>query len=472
MNVLNEKTANLTNRPTTERILQFGEGVFLRGFIDTFIDQANTQGHMDAGVLVVQPKGYFKEMLDRINDQNGLYTMVLRGLEKGQEVNQKTIIKSLTRCINPEADYAGYIRNVENPDLQVIISNTTEAGIAYAPSTLEEMPATSFPAKVCQFLFRRYQFFDGAQDKGFVFVPCELIDDNGLKLKELVLRYASEWNLPAEFAAWVESANTFCSTLVDRIVAGYPADEAEKIWAELGYQDNLLNTAEVFHFFAIEAPADRLAHVQAVFPIHKISDNIIWTDDISPYKARKVRLLNGGHTMSVLAAHLAGHEIVGDMMADADFAKLLNTAMYDEIIPTLDLPTQELTDFADSVVDRFKNPFIKHQLLSIAMNSVSKWKVRVLPSVLEYKARKGELPKALTFSLAALIAFCNTDKINDDQDIMDFFAGKPTAKDTLANAHFWGQDLTQVEGLLSAVETHLAVIATDGVKAAMKSVIA
>lgn len=467
MPILSNNTSGINKRPSKETILQFGEGVFLRGFIDTFIDQANEEGHMDAGVLVVQPKGFHKVIFEHMNNQDCLYTMILRGVEKGEAVNRSRVITSLTRCLNPEHDFGAYIKNIENPDLQVIISNTTEAGIAYAPSKLEDMPPASFPAKVTQFLFRRYQFFDGAANKGFVFIPCELIDDNGKKLKELVLRYASEWNLPAEFATWVEAHNTFCSTLVDRIVAGYPGEEAPALWDKLGYEDNLLDTAEVFHFFSIEAPADRIGKVQAIFPIHKISNNIIWTDDIGPYKARKVRLLNGGHTMSVLAAYLAGHEIVGEMMADTAFLNLLKTGMYDEIIPTLDLPKQDLLDFADSVVDRFKNPFIKHQLLSIAMNSISKWRVRVMPSLLAYVERQGELPKMLTFSLAALIAFCGTDNINDDQDIMDYFATKPSAADVLANTKLWEQDLTQVAGLLTAVETHLAAIDAKGMKAVM-----
>ena len=472
--------------PTTEKVLQFGEGNFLRGFIDFFIDELNEKENWNGSIVAAQPIA--QGMAGMINDQDGLYTMILRGLENNKETTVKRVVTSINRCLNPYDEFDAYIKNVENPDLRVIISNTTEAGITYgAGNSITDMPPATFPAKVTQFLHKRYTHFNGNVDKGFIFIPCELIDNSGDKLKEVVLQYAEEWNLGADFITWITESNYFCNTLVDRIVTGYPRDEVNDLWQNLGYQDNILNTAEIFHFFVIEAPAAAMPVVQRDFPLHKVSDSIIWTTDATPYKQRKVRILNGAHTMSVLAAYLYGHDTVGQMMDDEIFVKYLKKGIFEEIIPTLDLDKSDLESFANAVFDRFANPFIKHYLLSISLNSVSKYRARVLPSLLEYNKRKGELPTTVTFSLAALIAFYKNDKrgsdtyeLSDDAPILDFFkdawakdAGNlgTLVQNTLARDDFWGQDLNKVAGLTDAVTKHLTSIMTDGIQSAVKALV-
>ena len=464
-------------RPTTEKILQFGEGNFLRAFIDYFIDEANEKGIMDSGIVAVQPIP--QGLGNMINEQDGIYTVILRGLENKKEVTLKRTVTALMRCINPYEHYDSYIENVKNPDLRIIISNTTEAGITYLESdTLEAKPPICFPAKITQFLYKRYLHFNGDSAKGFIFVPCELIDNSGTKLKEIVLKYASDWKLGDDFINWINSSNYFTNTLVDRIVTGYPKDEAEKIWQEIGQRDNLITTAEIFHFFVLEGEEGALDLLKEEFPLQKVSPNIIWTTDATPYKQRKVRLLNGGHTMSVLAAFLYGKETVGEMMEDPILVEYLRKGMYEEVIPTLSLSKENLVSFADSVLDRFSNPFIKHYLLSIALNSVSKYKARVLPSLLEYQKQKNELPKIITFSLAALIAFYKGSEAKDDADILEFFKEvwqendpKTIAEKVLEKEEFWGQDLNKVSGLTEAITENLEDIINNGMNNAVKNIV-
>ncbi|MCL1996796.1 MAG: tagaturonate reductase [Defluviitaleaceae bacterium] len=475
MELLTKKDIN--KRPPTEKIMQYGEGNFLRAFIDFFVDQANEKGLINGSIVAVQPIA--QGMGKMINDQNGLYTVVLRGLENKKEVTEKRLVTALNRCINPYEEYDLYMENVKNPQLRIIISNTTEAGITYIEGdTLEDKPPASFPAKVTQFLYRRFTHFNGDATKGFIFVACELIDNSGSKLKEIVLQYAKTWGLEADFIDWINNANYFVNTLVDRIVTGYPKDEAEQLWEELGYKDNLLATAEIFHFFVLEGEEKNLELLKEEFPLQKISKSIIWTSDATPYKQRKVRLLNGGHTMSVLAAHLCGKETVGEMMQDPVLSEYLRQGMYNEVIPTLDLSKEDLVSFADSVFDRFSNPFIKHYLLSIALNSVSKYKARVLPTLLEYQKRKGELPKNITFSLAALIVFYKGDKANDDTDIIDFFKNvwqetniETVTQKVLANESFWGLDLNNVPHLTKTTTENITNIINNGMVATIKSIV-
>jgi len=467
-----------------EKVLQFGEGNFLRAFVNYMIDRLNCEGKFGGSVVLVQPIA--QGMADMINEQHGLYTTILRGLENGQPVNDKHVVTSVSRCLNPFANYDDYITCAKNPDLRFIVSNTTEAGITHNPTDkLEDKPQQSFPGKVTAFLYERFKAFNGDKAKGFVFIPCELIDDNGTELRRIVLQYAGEWNLGADFINWVETANYFTNTLVDRIVTGYPRDEADELCKELGYTDNLIVAAEVFHFWVIEYPnmpgADKLSEE---LPFNKIGLNVIWTNDVKPYKARKVRILNGAHTASVLAAYLAGHRTVGEMMDDPTFNTYLQEVLFDEVIPTIlkYLPYDNLKAFADSVFDRFKNPYIKHYLTSIALNSVSKFKARVLPSILEYVNIKNELPKNLTFSMAALIAFYKGGddyQPQDDDHVVEFFsktwaacdgsevAVKTLVANTLANEQLWGQNLNAVPNFANKVSEHLYNILTKGAKVAM-----
>ena len=478
-----------------EKVMQFGEGNFLRAFVDSMFDELNAAGLFGGSITVVQPIA--QGLADVLKAQDGLYTLFLRGLENGREVCKKRVVTSVQDAVNPYADYTGYIARAKNPDLRFVVSNTTEAGIAYtAGESLLDAPQKSFPGKVTAFLFTRFTHFKGDPAKGLVFIPCELIDYNGTTLKNIVLRVAAEWNLGDDFIAWVNEANVFTNTLVDRIVTGYPRDEAAELETALGYEDKLLDTGEIFHFWVIEGPAS----LREELPFDKIGLNVVFTDDATPYKLRKVRILNGAHTCSVLAAHLCGHNTVGDMMNDAMFRRFLEKALFEEVIPTLDLEYDNLKAFADAVFDRFANPFIKHALLAISLNSVSKWKVRVLPSILEYVKRKAALPPMLTFSFAALLAF---DKGGDIADgaligsrageaykIMDDMANlemmqvlwakcdgsadsvAAMVKEICARADVWDIDLNTVPGFTDAVTAALNSIVTDGMKAAVASVLA
>ena len=353
-----------------EKVLQFGEGNFLRAFVDYFIDILNEKTGFNGKVAVVQPRPKHSpvSMANLINEQEGLYTLYLRGFENGKKVNDRRIISCVSRCMNAYSDYEAMMVCADNPELRYITSNSTEAGIVYDPSCqFTDKPAASYPGKLTQFLYRRFEKFGGENGKGFVILPCELIDDNGKVLKDCVLKYATQWNLGDDFIQWLNEENLFCSTLVDRIVTGYPKSEANALNKANGYEDNVLNTGEVFGFWVIEGPEwlkDELPFAKAGLPV-------LITDNHKPYKQRKVRILNGAHTSMVLGAYLAGQDIVRDCMADEVICGFMNKAIYNEIIPTLTLPKNELESFAHSVTERFKNPFIDHALLSISLNSTS-----------------------------------------------------------------------------------------------------
>jgi tagaturonate reductase len=345
-----------------EKILQFGEGNFLRAFADWMIDKANHQGLYRGSVVLCQPLA--QGLGPIINSQDGLYTLAMRGIEDGKPVERIQQITSVSRCINPYEDYEALMSLARSADLEVVISNTTEAGISYhAGDKLTDRPPHSFPAKICAFLYERYQHFQGASDKGLLFLPVELIDNNGANLLRIVLQYADEWGLSEEFKTWVKEANHICSTLVDRIVTGYPRDQLDYFAEKLGYEDKTLVTSEIFNLWVIEGKQEWAD----ILPIHKTDAHVLWTDNVTPYKKRKVRILNGGHTSSVLAAYLSGHDIVLEMMNDPVFEKYLDKVLYDEVIPTLDLPKDELVQFAADVKDRFRNPYIKHKLLDISL---------------------------------------------------------------------------------------------------------
>ena len=440
----------------TERVLQFGEGNFLRGFVDWMIDRYNKEGGGDCGVVVVQPLE--NGLIPLINEQDGLYTLYLRGLLDGKKTEETRIVECITRGIDPYKDTESFFDCAKNPQLRFIVSNTTEAGIEYRKSA-EDFCGTTFPGRLCMFMKKRFDLGLG----GFILLPCELIDKNGDALKECILKYADDWGYGDDFKKWVNEENHFTNTLVDRIVTGYPRDTAAEMEKDFGYLDNIIDTAEIFHLWVIEGDKS----LSEELPLHKYGMNVLWTDDVTPYKKRKVRILNGAHTMMVLAARLAGLETVGEAMNDELVYRFFKKGVYEEIIPTLDLPREELVEFADAVEERFKNPFIKHYLLSIALNSVSKFKVRVLPSLLEYIKENGREPECLVFSLAALIMFYRTDKANDDAQIVSFMKTASPAE-ILKRDDYWGEDLSR---LLPSVEKYIAKIEADGIRAAMETVL-
>lgn len=438
-----------------ETVMQFGEGGFLRGFVDYFFHKLNEQGLYGGRIVVVQP--IENGMCQMLADQNCEYNLFLRGIDNGQVVNEHTHITAISRALNPYTQYQEYMKLAENPDLRVIVSNTTEAGIEYiGTEKLTDTPPKSFPAKLTQFLYKRFQL--GL--KGFILLPCELIDNNGDNLKACVLKYADLWELDERFKSWIEQENDFCNTLVDRIVTGYPRDEIEELTKQIGYTDNLINTAEIFHLWVIEG------HHEDELPFNKAGYNIVWTDDAKPYKKRKVRILNGGHTSMVLGAYLYGLETVGECLVDEKVSAFLKKCLFEEIVPTLG-NTDTDVKFAEAVLERFSNPFIKHQLLSIALNSVSKFQVRVLPTILEYKEQFGNYPTALTASLAALIAFYKTDKANDGEEIMAYMRDASVA-DILKREDYWSTDLSD---MLPLVQKYYDLIQEKGMSAAYDEVL-
>ncbi len=469
-----------------ERVMQFGEGNFLRAFVDYFIDVLNEKAGFDSKVVLCQPIA--PGLADVINEQEGLYTLFLRGFQNGEAVNKKRVISCVSRCLNPYQNYEEVLACADNPDLRFITCNTTEAGIVYDPSCqFADCPASSFPGKLTQFLYRRFQTFGEVAGKGFIVLSCELIDDNGKELEKCVLEYAKQWQLGEEFINWIKTENTFCSTLVDRIVTGYPRTEAAAICEELGYEDNLLDTGEIFGFWVIEGPST----LKDELPVEQANLPVLITDNHKPYKQRKVRILNGAHTSFVLGAYLAGQNIVRDCMHDEVIRSFMNKTIYDEIIPTLDLPEKELKEFAAAVTERFQNPFIDHALLAISLNSTSKWKARVMPSLKEYVKRKGTIPECITASFAFYIAFYSGDTltedgllaerkgetytIKDDRSVLEFYASHK--EDTVeqlvhavcTNEAFWGEDLTQLDGFEAAVCADLEKIRTDGAYALMQA---
>ncbi len=412
-----------------ERIIQFGEGGFLRGFVDWMIQKLNDETDFNGNIVVVQP--IEKGMCDMLEEQNCVYTHIMRGLENGKPKVDEQIVDSISRTVKPYDDFEGYLALAKNPDFRFIFSNTTEAGIAYvAENKPTDTPPSSFPAKLTLLLHERFK----AGLNGFIIIPCELIEKNGETLKEIIIKYANDWNLGDAFIDWVNKENHFYNTLVDRIVTGYPRDDMPK----LPYEDNLLDTSELFHLWVIEGDTQ----YKDELPFDKIGLNVIWTkDELSKYRTRKVRILNGAHTSLVPYAMLKGFKTVKECVDNEELNKYLRACIFDEIIPTLDLPEDELVSYAESVLERFANPFIVHMLSSIALNSVSKFKVRVLPSLLGYIKQYNKMPEHLLTAFGALIRLYKTDMANDSADICEFMKTADTMS-ILKKTEYWGEDLS------------------------------
>ena len=422
---------NKTIRP--ERVIQFGEGGFLRGFVDWMLQKINEKSDFNGSVVVVQP--IEMGMCDMLTAQDCLYTHVIRGVE-GVESG---IVDVISRCVKPYENFDEYMKLAENPDFRFIVSNTTESGIVFSSEDkITDAPPKTFPAKLTLLMKKRYELGLG----GFILLPCELIDRNGDNLKACVLKYADLWDLGDGFKAWVENENVFTNTLVDRINTGYPKGED----LGLGYEDNMVNTSEFFHLWVIETECD----LDKELPFSSTDLNVIITrDKLEMYRTRKVRILNGAHTSLVPYALLSGFDTVKSCIDDEVMKEHVRKCVFDEIIPTLDLPREELESYAASVIERFSNPYIKHYLTSIALNSVSKFKVRVLPSILEYIKRFGKTPTTLVFSLAKLIEFYKTGEPSDAPEVIDYIKNH-TVREILANTDLFGTDISflteEVEG--------------------------
>ncbi len=472
-----------------EKVLQFGEGNFLRAFVNYWFDVSNEKAGWNGKCVLVQPIA--PGLAGLINDQEGLYTLYLRGRENGEKVDKKRLISSVSRCLNPyeQAGFDAMMEVAVSDDLEYVVSNTTEAGIVYdSACRLADTPASSFPGKLTQVLYKRWQ----AGKSGLVILSCELIDNNGRELLKCVNQYVDQWGLEDGFKKYVNEDCTFCSTLVDRIVPGRvkDPDEAAKMEAENGYHDQLIDVGEIFGVWNIEGPE----WLEEKLPFKKAGLNCPVVPDVTPYKKRKVRILNGAHTGFVLGAYLAGFDIVRDCMQDDTVRGFMNKMLHEEVIPTLPLDKKDLEDFASAVQDRFNNPFVDHELMSISLNSTSKWRARNMPSFLEYVEKTGQLPPCLTMSFAAYIAFfssgiqaldgkglvCRRPKGNDyvcsdDRWALEFYydhrddSPEELARAVMTNERMWGQDLTQVAGFEAAVISGLKLIREQGAKAAYAS---
>jgi tagaturonate reductase len=472
-----------------ERIIQFGEGNFLRAFVDWMVHQMNKSAVFKGRVVVVQPISQGR--VQQLNEQDGLYTLLLRGMQEGKIIDNREIIPAISRGLSVTDQWEEVLKCADNPEIEFVVSNTTEAGISYrAEDNLNDAPPTSFPAKLTAYLYRRFQSFHGDPAKGMLIIPCELIDRNGDNLKKIVLKYADQWNLSAEFKQWVKVSNHFVNTLVDRIVTGYPFKDASQLEEEFGYHDQNLNACELFHLWVIEGDS----RLSEKIPFHQVGLNVKWVADMTPYRTRKVRILNGAHTSTVAVACLSNIDLVRDAVSDDNVGKFLHNILFEEIIPTLDLDPKELFSFAKDVMERFNNPFIDHKWFDIALNSTSKFETRVMPSLMTYIKRKGSLPKRLIFSLAALIAFYRGTEIRnnklvghrdgaeyfiqDDPETLDFFrdnwerfeAGKLPLIELTGNVltRFWPEGIKEYPQIISAVSEYLDSICHTGITVGVK----
>ena len=478
MKDLNRQTAQAAKYPT--RVIQFGEGNFLRAFVDWIIWNTNKATDFNAGVVVVQP--IERGMVDMLNSQDGLYHVNLQGIDKGQPVDSIEMIDVINGGLNPYTQNEEFMALAENPEIRFVISNTTEAGIAFDPSCrLEDKPASSYPGKLTQLLYRRYQHFNGDAAKGLIILPCELIFLNGKELKKCIYQYIDLWNLGEGFKSWFEQACGVYCTLVDRIVPGYPKDTIDQIHERIGYKDNLVVKGEIFHLWVIEAPES----VAEEFPADKAGLNVLFVPSEAPYHERKVTLLNGPHTVLSPVGYLSGLDTVKECVEDPQVGQFVRKVMYGELMETLNLPKEELQAFADSVVERFLNPYVKHFVTSIMLNSFPKYKTRDLPGLKTYLERKGELPKGLVLGLAAIITYYKGGKRgdveivpNDDASIIallkDLWSGgdvRKVAEGVLSAEFIWGENLNDIPGLTDLLTADLEIIQNKGMRAAVETVI-
>ncbi len=464
------------------KILQFGEGNFLRAFVEYMVEELNEKTDFNGSVCIVKAVPFGS--LEALREQDYTYTLVNRGKQNGEVVDRSRIIHCISDAVCAYEDYADFMAYAKCPTLRFIVSNTTEAGIVYgAEDRLEDQPPKEYPSKLTKFLYERWLHFEGAADKGLLMLPCELIEENGAALEECVMKTARNWHLPDAFSEWLQTACAFCSTLVDRIVTGYPREEADGLQEALGYTDKLLDVGEPFALWALQ---DKKG-LSSELPLQKAGLPAVFAESVLPYRERKVRILNGAHTSTVLAGFLAGKDIVRECMEDPTIFAFMKKVVLDEVVPVLPGGTDAPEVFAESVFERFANPFIAHRLLSISLNSVAKWKARCLCSFKDYVVRYKKLPTALTFSFAALIAFyMGHDKnghapyeVQDSADVLAFFrelneksaSYAEYAAAVAGNADFWGEDLAVYDGFVSAVSVYLTDILENGAKAAMERIL-
>ena len=459
------------NKQAPVRILQFGEGNFLRAFIDWMVDRMQAKAGFDGSVVLVKTiPGPFNPSFER---QGNAYSVVLRGRTEGQVVNECSRNQVISGRCNPFEDFQSYLDLAANPDVRVIISNTPEAGIVLDPSDRDDdRPAGSYPGKLTQLLRARFLALGGGKDSALLVMPCELIEKNGSTLRSYVLDHAHRWYGDPAFESWIANDCTFVDTLVDRIVSGYDPEARAKLLAETGYDDALLVVGEPYHLLTIQGAAR-----EDLLPFRKAGLNVIWTDDITPYRTLKVRILNGGHTFLAMVGTALGVPLVRTCLEHPALKPALQSLYAGEIIPGLPMAEAEGTAYAKTILDRFDNPFMEHKLEDIALNSVSKWRSRLLPSVVDFAARKGFAPALISFSLAALIhRYTTVAGLKDDAGVLAAFAHlKPIAEaypaqavqSVLVDAGIWGEPLPEIPGLLEAVTLSFQEIRSLGMETAL-----
>ncbi len=481
MQPLNRKTKNLPKKLPI-KVMQFGGGNFLRAFVDWMLHILNQETNFNGGVAIIKPteRGNYHAL----KSQDGLFTVVLDGIKNGELVADKTLVDCVQDIVNPYDEWQKYLELAENPDIRFIISNTTEAGIKFnEEDAFGDNPPKEFPAKLTIWLYHRFQYYGNDITKGCIMMPCELIENNGEALKTAILQYAEHWNLDREFVKWIYAANSFCSTLVDRIVSGYPSDRAVQIQEELGYMDQLFVGGEYYHSWVIQGPE----LLQKELPFCSTDLNVEFVDDLVPYREMKVRILNGAHTAMVPVGYLAGLRFVSEVMDDSVVSGFVESLLMEETIKTLDFPEAVLQKFVQEVLDRFRNPLLKHQLISISLNSTSKFVARLLPTMTDYYVANAALPRRIVFGLSALIRFYKGEfhgkriELKDDARVLNIFSSNWKKYDDnnlklnilvgiiLSNTDIWGKDLTSFEGLVEMVSKNILSIENNGVLATLKN---
>lgn len=480
------KQLNRTNTANPKmlplKVMQFGGGNFLRAFVDWMIQELNEQTDFNGGVAIVKPTEHGD--YQTLKSQDGLFTVVLDGFKNGVLVAEKKLVNCVEVVVNPYSEWEAYLALASNPDIRFITSNTTEAGIRFdTEDAFDDSPPKEFPAKLTRWLYHRFKHFNGDTSKGCILLPLELIEDNGLVLKKIIINYIKRWQLGKAFSDWVETANYFCSTLVDRIVSGYPTNRDFEIQTALGYSDQLLVAGEYYHSWVIQGPQ----LVQEELPFEKTNLNVTFVEDLAPYRDMKVRILNGAHTAMVPVGYLAGLRFVKEVMDDPTVANFVEALLREEVAQTLDFPDAEKHQFAADVLDRFRNPLLKHQLISISLNSTSKFVARLLPTLKDYLKSEEKLPKRIVFGLSALLLFYKGEyngmqiDLKDDAKVIEFISEQwarnaknevdllTLVNSILSNATIWSEDLNQLSGLTEMVARNISAIQKEGVRHALKN---
>lgn len=480
MNPLNRTSCSIDNRHS-QRILQFGGGNFLRAFFNWMVEEMNEVCDFDASVLLVKPtrRGNYQGL----KDQDGLFHLIQEGLTNGQATSRTKLITNIEEIIDPYSNWQAYLNSAQEPDIRFVVSNTTEAGIAYDDSlTFDQRAPDNFPAKLTHWLYARFQYFKAAPEKGCLFLPCELIEKNGELLRDYILQYAKKWDLGSSFVNWIDRNNIFYNTLVDRIVPGYPGKEAPSIEKEIDFKDNFLVKAEKYHSWIIEGPKTELLEI----PFHRAGLNVKWVPDLTPYRQLKVRLLNGAHTAMVPVGYLLGEQLVRSAIGNQLIREFLDKLLHREIKPTIALPNNEIDNFISDVLERFSNPYIDHQLMAISLNSISKFRTRLLPSLIDSLRSQGGKFQLMIFSFAALCHFYKGAlaeppiALNDSKTEIDFFQVLWTrhyqqnksfyefSVEVMNHSDIWGTALPEAKQIVVNLSTHLESIESNGMEKALK----